>query len=224
MRPMSLMAAASPSALAPLHLATLTAVGAGALVSSGLIVRSSLVARIIERIGAQLAVLRLHLSLIHLRDEDDWSSWFSVQREVRVLLGLERQRRLQLAEDRHADAVANDLSVKRRAWWRPSSLLRLPRLVWESQASSEGYARSDPGMVIRDLVLIGGGHSHAHVLKMWGMNPEPGVQLTLITRDVDTPYSGMLPGYVAGAYTWRECHIDLARLAAFAGVRGSVAG
>ena len=47
------------------------------------------------------------------------------------------------------------------------------------------------------------------------MKPEPGVQLTLITRG-DDAYSGMLPGYVAGSYTWRECHIDLAKLASFA--------
>ena len=29
----------------------------------------------------------------------------------------------------------------------------------------------------------------------------------------------MLPGYVAGAYTYEECHIDLVRLCSFAGVR-----
>lgn len=103
------------------------------------------------------------------------------------------------------------------------------------------------------------------------MDPMPGVRVTLITKDVHTPYryslqlqlcckwlatnhvlkstsfdaclssakhltayhtchnpealltlcvcSGMLPGLVAGFYTFHECHIDLAQLCTFASAR-----
>lgn len=69
---------------------------------------------------------------------------------------------------------------------------------------------------MKKLVLIGGGHSHAIALKQLGINPLSNVELTLISDVIQTPYSGMLPGYIAGFYSFDQCHIDLQSLAQFA--------
>lgn len=69
---------------------------------------------------------------------------------------------------------------------------------------------------MKELVLIGGGHSHAIALKHFAQNPLSEVRITLISDVEQTPYSGMLPGYVAGFYSYEECHIDLIALTQYA--------
>jgi selenide,water dikinase len=84
-----------------------------------------------------------------------------------------------------------------------------------------------PLPLTKEIVLIGGGHTHALVLRKWGMRPLPGARLTLINPGPTAPYTGMLPGFVAGHYEVADLSIDMVRLARFAGARlilGAVSG
>lgn len=47
-----------------------------------------------------------------------------------------------------------------------------------------------PAVATKHIVLVGGGHSHVTVVKMFGMKPEPGVVMTMIAKEVEAPYSG----------------------------------
>ncbi len=73
--------------------------------------------------------------------------------------------------------------------------------------------------ITKDVVLIGGGHTHALVLKSWGMKPLAGARLTVINPGPTAPYSGMLPGFVAGHYAREDLDIDLVQLGRFANAR-----
>ncbi|MBU6439406.1 MAG: FAD-dependent oxidoreductase [Betaproteobacteria bacterium] len=69
------------------------------------------------------------------------------------------------------------------------------------------------------LLLIGAGHAGAELLRRWAAAPLPEVELTLVSPEPLAPYSGMVPGWLAGDYAWEDCCIDFARLAARAGAR-----
>lgn len=78
-----------------------------------------------------------------------------------------------------------------------------------------------------DVVLLGIGHTNAHVLRMWKMKPIADARLTCVSNFAVSTYSGMLPGVLAGQYPNERMQIDLVRLCAAAGARliqGEVTG
>lgn len=77
----------------------------------------------------------------------------------------------------------------------------------------------DEWPLVKDLVLVGGGHTHALLLRTWAMKPLAGVRVTVINPNPVAPYTGMLPGMIAGHYTREQIMIDLVRLARHAGAR-----
>lgn len=72
---------------------------------------------------------------------------------------------------------------------------------------------------IRDVVLWGVGHTHAHVLWKWRNTPIPGARLTCVSNFAVSTYSGMLPGVLAGRYPRKRMELDLVRMCAAAGAR-----
>jgi pyridine nucleotide-disulfide oxidoreductase family protein len=67
------------------------------------------------------------------------------------------------------------------------------------------------------IVLVGAGHAHVEVIRAFGLRPPAGADVTIVTDRLRAPYSGMLPGCIAGDYGVDEIHIDVAALAARSG-------
>jgi len=67
-------------------------------------------------------------------------------------------------------------------------------------------------MMKKNLVLVGGGHTHALVLAAWRAKGLPDTRVVLVNPGPTAPYSGMLPGFVAGHYSHAQLQIDLAAL------------
>jgi pyridine nucleotide-disulfide oxidoreductase family protein len=70
---------------------------------------------------------------------------------------------------------------------------------------------------MKRLLLVGGGHAHLGVLKSFIERPLAGVEVTLVTPYPRQVYSGMVPGWIAGHYTFDQIGLALAPLAQRAG-------
>ena len=64
----------------------------------------------------------------------------------------------------------------------------------------------------KDLILIGAGHANIEVIKYLGRLKLQGLRITLVSKNFYTTYSGMVPGYIEGIYSWDEINIDLIKL------------
>ncbi len=77
------------------------------------------------------------------------------------------------------------------------------------------------------VVLLGVGHTNAHVLRMWKMHPISDANLVCVSNFPVASYSGMMPGVLAGQYPTEAMEIDLVRLCRSADARlvlGEVSG
>ncbi|MES2756625.1 MAG: FAD-dependent oxidoreductase [Pseudomonadota bacterium] len=65
---------------------------------------------------------------------------------------------------------------------------------------------------MRRLLLVGAGHAHAKVLFDLAADNAGDIEVTMVSPEPLAPYSGMVPGWMAGHYSWDECCIDFAHL------------
>lgn len=72
---------------------------------------------------------------------------------------------------------------------------------------------------MQHLILVGGGHAHLFVLDHLAHIQLRDVRITLISPSRWQEYSGMLPGWMAGAYSKAQCRIDLIPLVTQAGIK-----
>ena len=73
-------------------------------------------------------------------------------------------------------------------------------------------------MTLNHLVLVGGGHTNALLMKNWLMKPNlmPDVPITIISRDSSLVYSSMYPSVISRSIRLKQSLIDISSLASSA--------
>ncbi len=71
----------------------------------------------------------------------------------------------------------------------------------------------------QQLVLLGAGHAHLHILSQLAAQPLAGTVVTLIAPQARQVFASMVPGYVAGHYALQDCEIALEPLVRRSGIR-----
>ncbi|MCM2371456.1 FAD-dependent oxidoreductase [Aporhodopirellula aestuarii] len=74
-------------------------------------------------------------------------------------------------------------------------------------------------MATQNVILLGIGHTNAHVVKKWASEPIADCSLTCISRFPTATYSGMLPGTLGRQFQDDEMRIHLESLAERAGAK-----
>ena len=74
-------------------------------------------------------------------------------------------------------------------------------------------------LAAKHIVLLGIGHTNAHIVRKWAMAPLEGVDLTCISNHEKATYSGMLPAALAGQISRDDMEIDLVQLCESVGAR-----
>lgn len=69
------------------------------------------------------------------------------------------------------------------------------------------------------MILAGAGHAHAQVLRAWADAPRHDIERVVVSPHAMAPYSGMVPGWLAGTYRFDEIAIDFEALSRRAGAR-----
>jgi pyridine nucleotide-disulfide oxidoreductase family protein len=71
---------------------------------------------------------------------------------------------------------------------------------------------------LKKIVLVGAGHAHVEVVRLFGVHKPAGVSVMLISEGARAGYSGMMPGVIAGHYARAQAEIDVPMLCKKSGI------